>query len=293
MFPHIMKKLFHVNVTLMCAANVIKILSLRDINLSISKKTMKIALIGYGKMGKEIEKVALSRGHEIVCIIDINNQDDFESEAFKSADVAIEFTSPKAAYNNYIKTFNAGVKLVSGSTGWMDEHGEEIKKMCTEGGKTLFWSSNFSLGVSIFSAVNKYLAKIMNQFPGYEVSMSETHHVHKLDAPSGTAITLAEQILDNIDRKDKWVKGAFTTPDGTVEGSNQCAANELPVASVREGEVCGIHTIRYESDVDSITITHDAKSRGGFVLGAVLAAEYTVNHEGFLGMNDLFPFLND
>lgn len=138
----------------MCAANVIKILSLRDINLSISKKTMKIALIGYGKMGKEIEKVALSRGHEIVCIIDINNQDDFESEAFKSADVAIEFTSPKAAYNNYIKTFNAGVKLVSGSTGWMDEHGEEIKKMCTEGGKTLFWSSNFSLGVSIFSAVN-------------------------------------------------------------------------------------------------------------------------------------------
>lgn len=293
MFPHIMKKLFHVNVTLMCAANVIKILSLRDINLSISKKKMKIALIGYGKMGKEIEKVALSRGHEIVCIIDINNQDDFESEAFKSADVAIEFTSPKAAYNNYIKTFNAGVKLVSGSTGWMDEHGEEIKKMCTEGGKTLFWSSNFSLGVSIFSAVNKYLAKIMNQFPGYEVSMSETHHVHKLDAPSGTAITLAEQILDNIDRKDKWVKGAFTAPDGTVEGSNQCAANELPVASVREGEVCGIHTIRYESDVDSITITHDAKSRGGFVLGAVLAAEYTVNHEGFLGMNDLFPFLND
>lgn len=277
----------------MCAANVIKILSLRDINLSISKKTMKIALIGYGKMGKEIEKVALSRGHEIVCIIDINNQDDFESEAFKSADVAIEFTSPKAAYNNYIKTFNAGVKLVSGSTGWMDEHGEEIKKMCTEGGKTLFWSSNFSLGVSIFSAVNKYLAKIMNQFPGYEVSMSETHHVHKLDAPSGTAITLAEQILGNIDRKDKWVKGAFTAPDGTVEGSNQCAANELPVASVREGEVCGIHTIRYESDVDSITITHDAKSRGGFVLGAVLAAEYTVNHEGFLGMNDLFPFLND
>lgn len=277
----------------MCAANVIKILSLRDINLSISKKTMKIALIGYGKMGKEIEKVALSRGHEIVCIIDINNQDDFESEAFKSADVAIEFTSPKAAYNNYIKTFNAGVKLVSGSTGWMDEHGEEIKKMCTEGGKTLFWSSNFSLGVSIFSAANKYLAKIMNQFPGYEVSMSETHHVHKLDAPSGTAITLAEQILDNIDRKDKWVKGAFTAPDGTVEGSNQCAANELPVASVREGEVCGIHTIRYESDVDSITITHDAKSRGGFVLGAVLAAEYTVNHEGFLGMNDLFPFLND
>ena len=171
---------------------------------------MKIALIGYGKMGKELEKVALSRGHEIVCIIDINNQEDFESEAFKSADVAIEFTNPTVAYSNYMKAFKAGVKLVSGSTGWMSEHGEEIKKLCTEGGKTLFWSSNFSLGVAIFSAVNKYLAKIMNQFPAYDVTMSETHHIHKLDAPSGTAITLAEGILENIDRKDKWVEGTFT-----------------------------------------------------------------------------------
>ena len=170
---------------------------------------MKIALIGYGKMGKEIEKVARSRGHEIVCIIDINNQDDFESEAFKSADVAIEFTNPMVAYSNYMKAFKAGVKLVSGSTGWMAEHGEEIKKLCTEGGQTLFWSSNFSLGVSIFSALNKYLAKIMNQFPAYDVTMSETHHIHKLDAPSGTAITLAEGILEKIDRKDKWVKGTF------------------------------------------------------------------------------------
>ena len=151
---------------------------------------MKIALIGYGKMGKEIEKVALSRGHEIVSIIDINNQDDFESEAFKSADVAIEFTNPMVAYSNYMKAFKAGVKLVSGSTGWMAEHGDEVKELCNKGGKTLFWSSNFSLGVTIFSAVNKYLAKIMNQFPAYDVTMSETHHVHKLDAPSGTAITM-------------------------------------------------------------------------------------------------------
>ena len=180
---------------------------------------MKIALIGYGKMGKEIEKVARSRGHEIVCIIDINNQDDFESEAFKSADVAIEFTNPMVAYSNYMKAFKAGVKLVSGSTGWMAEHGEEIKKLCTEGGKTLFWSSNFSLGVSIFSALNKYLAKIMNQFPAYDVTMSETHHIHKLDAPSGTAITLAEGILEKIDRKDKWVKGTFLAPDGTISGT--------------------------------------------------------------------------
>ena len=180
---------------------------------------MKIALIGYGKMGREIEKVALSRGHEIVSIIDINNQDDFESEAFKSADVAIEFTNPMVAYSNYMRAFKAGVKLVSGSTGWMAEHGDEVKELCSKGGKTLFWSSNFSLGVAIFSAVNKYLAKIMNQFPAYDVTMSETHHVHKLDAPSGTAITLAEGILENMERKNVWVK------------EEAHSANELPIHS--------------------------------------------------------------
>lgn len=252
---------------------------------------MKIALIGYGKMGKEIEKIALRRGHEIVSIIDINNQEEFESEAFKSADVAIEFTNPMVAYTNYMKAFKAGVKLVSGSTGWMAEHGDEVKRLCTEGGKTLFWSSNFSLGVAVFSTVNKYLAKIMDQFPEYDVAMSETHHVHKLDAPSGTAITLAEGILENLSRKDKWVKGTLQAPDGTVSGSADCAANEMPVSSIREGEVPGIHTIRYDSEADSITITHDAKNRCGFALGAVLAAEYTAKHEGFLGMSDLFPFL--
>lgn len=252
---------------------------------------MKVALIGYGKMGKEIEKIALSRGHEIVSIIDVDNQQDFESEAFKSADVAIEFTNPMVAYSNYIKTFQAGVKLVSGSTGWIEEHGEEVKKLCTEGGKTLFWSSNFSLGVAIFSAVNKYLAGIMNQFPAYDVTMSETHHVHKLDAPSGTAITLAEGIIENMDRKERWVKGTFQAPDGTVTGSTDCAPDELPVSSIREGEVPGIHGIRYYSEADSITLIHDAKNRRGFALGAVLAAEYTAAHEGYLGMSDLFPFL--
>lgn len=252
---------------------------------------MKVALIGYGKMGKEIEKIALNRGHEIVSIIDADNQEDFESEAFKSADVAIEFTNPLVAYNNYMKTFRAGVKLVSGSTGWLEEHGEEVKRLCTEGGKTLFWSSNFSLGVTIFSAVNKYLARIMNQFPAYDVSMSETHHIHKMDAPSGTAITLAEGILENLDRKDRWVKGTFLAPDGTVTGSTDCAPDELPVSSIREGEVFGIHSIRYDSEADSITLIHDAKNRRGFALGAVLAAEYTAVHEGYLGMSDLFPFL--
>ena len=251
---------------------------------------MKIALIGYGKMGKMIEQIALSRGHEIVCKIDIDNQQDFESEAFKSADVAIEFTNPKAAYGNYMRAFAAGVKLVSGSTGWLEEHGEEVKKLCTTGGKTLFWSSNFSVGVAIFSAVNRYLAKIMNKFPEYDVKMVETHHIHKLDAPSGTAITLAEGILNELDRKDKWVKGTLQAPDGTVTGTEECAANELPVSSIRRDEVPGIHSITYNSEADQITITHDAHSRKGFALGAVLAAEYTATHEGFLGINDLFQF---
>jgi len=145
--------------------------------------------------------------------------------------------------------------------------------------------------VTIFSAVNKYLAKIMNQFPAYDVTMSETHHIHKLDAPSGTAITLAEEILENLDRKDHWVKGTLQAPDGTVSGTTECAADELPVSSIREGEVPGIHVIRYESEADSIILTHDAKNRKGFALGAVLAAEYTADKEGYLGMSDLFPFL--
>ncbi|HJA82609.1 MAG TPA: 4-hydroxy-tetrahydrodipicolinate reductase [Candidatus Bacteroides intestinavium] len=252
---------------------------------------MKIALIGYGKMGKQIERIARSRGHEIVSIIDLDNQQDFNSEAFRSADVAIEFTNPQAAYGNYLRAFEAGVKVVSGSTGWLKDHGDDVRRLCTEEGKTLFWASNFSLGVAIFSAVNKYLARIMNQFPEYDVTMEETHHVHKLDAPSGTAITLAEGILDNLGRKTRWVKGTLLAPDGTLSGSTQCAPEELPISSIRRDEVPGIHSIRYDSDADSITITHDAKNRSGFALGAVLAAEYTAQHTGLLTMEDLFPFL--
>ena len=254
---------------------------------------MKIALIGYGKMGKEIERIARSRGHEIVSIIDLDNQQDFESDAFRSADVAIEFTNPRAAYGNYLRAFRAGVKVVSGSTGWLDEHGDEVRRLCTDEGKTLFWSSNFSLGVAIFSAVNRYLARIMNQFPEYDVAMEETHHIHKLDAPSGTAITLAESIVQNLDRKTRWVKGTLVAPDGTLSGTTQCTPDELPVSSVRRDEVPGIHSIRYDSAADSITITHDAKNRSGFALGAVLAAEYTAQHTGMLTMEDLFPFLKE
>ncbi len=238
---------------------------------------MKIALIGYGKMGKMIEQIALDRGHEIVSIIDIDNQEDFKSEAFRSADVAIEFTAPQAAYGNYLKAWAAGVKVVSGSTGWMKEHGDEVKRACSEEGKTLFWASNFSIGVAIFSAVNKYLAKIMNQFPQYDVEMEETHHVHKLDHPSGTAITLAEGILENLDRKDAW---AEDTTDPRL----------IRIDHIRRGEVAGIHTIRYDSPSDIITISHDAHSRQGFALGAVLAAEYTKEHTGLLTISDMFKF---
>ena len=252
---------------------------------------MKIALIGYGKMGREIERIARSRGHEIVCIIDLDNQNDFTSEAFRSADVAIEFTNPQAAYGNYLRAFEAGVKVVSGSTGWLKDHGDDVRRLCTDEGKTLFWASNFSLGVAIFSAVNKYLARIMNQFPEYDVAMEETHHIHKLDAPSGTAITLAEGIIENLDRKTRWVKGTLQAPDGTVTGTTQCAPDELPVSAIRRDEVPGIHSIRYDSAADGITITHDAKNRSGFALGAVLAAEYTAQHTGLLTMEDLFPFL--
>lgn len=255
-----------------------------------SDKTMKIALIGYGKMGKMIEQIALVRGHEIVSIIDIDNQEDFESEAFASADVAIEFTAPAAAYGNYLKAFAKNVKVVSGSTGWMADHGDDVRRLCTEGGQTLFWASNFSIGVAIFSAVNRYLARIMNDFPQYDVKMEETHHIHKLDAPSGTAITLAEDLVACLDRKKEWVKGSLLAPDGTVSGSSECQPNQVAVSSIRRDEVPGIHSISYDSEADCITITHDAHSRKGFALGAVLAAEYTATHNGLLTTKDLFQF---
>lgn len=241
-------------------------------------------------MGKMIEQIAKDRGHEIVCVIDLNNQEDFDSQEFMSADVAIEFTTPTAAYGNYLRAFAHHVKVVSGSTGWMKEHGEDVKRMCSEEGQTLFWASNFSIGVAIFSAVNRYLAKIMNQYPQYEVRMEETHHVHKLDAPSGTAISLAEEIVDEMDRIHGWQKGVLHAAAGTISGNNSMVADQISIDSVRRGEVPGIHTITYDSEADQITISHSAHNRKGFALGAVLAAEYTAQHTGLLTTSDLFKF---
>lgn len=250
---------------------------------------MKIALIGYGKMGRMIEEIALGRGHEIVSVIDIHNQEDFDTPAFRSADVAIEFTTPQTAYGNYLRAFAQGVKVVSGSTGWMKDHEADVRRLCDEG-NTLFWASNFSLGVAVFSAVNKYLARIMNRFPEYDVTLLETHHVHKLDAPSGTAITLAEQACEALDRKRGWAKGTVREADGSTTGTAECPADMLRIDAIRRDEVPGIHTITYDSPADSISITHDAHNRRGFALGAVLAAEFTLTHTGLLSTEDLFDF---
>lgn len=224
-------------------------------------------------MGREIERIARERGHEIVAIIDLNETDKFTSNEFKHADVAIEFTSPESAFQNYMRAFEAGVPVVSGTTGWLDKI-DQVKDACKNDGKTFFYASNFSLGVNLFFAVNEYLAGLMNRFPEYDVRMEEVHHIHKLDAPSGTAITLAEGITDRVERKSGW----------SLEKES---SETLHIQSSREGEVPGIHTVIYESPTDLIRLTHDAKSRAGFALGAVLAAEFTKGKKGFLGMKDL------
>ena len=238
---------------------------------------MNIALIGYGKMGHMIEIIACERGHKIVSTIDIDNPEDFNSPQFLSADVAIEFSQPQSAFDNYIKCFERNIPVVAGTTGWLARY-DEIKSLCDKGNHTFFYASNYSIGVNIFFALNKYLAKIMNNYPAYDVGMEETHHIHKLDSPSGTGITLAGQIIDNIKRKKQWKEGL----KGTKE--------DLLIHSRRESEVPGIHEIIYESDEDTIRIQHNAKSRKGFALGAVLAAEFVKGKKGFLSMNDMLDF---
>ena len=238
---------------------------------------MKIALIGYGKMGKEIEQIAISRGHTVVLKIDIQNQSDLTAENLSQADVAIEFTGPETAVGNYLKCFEAGVPVVSGTTGWLEQR-TAVEKACSDKQGCFFYASNFSLGVNIFFTLNKFLAKIMKEFPQYDVSMTEVHHTQKLDAPSGTAITLAEDILKLNETKTNW----------TIRESE--SVNELYIKPIREGLVPGIHTIKYDSEVDYIEITHSAYSRKGLAFGAVLAAEYSKGRVGVLSMADLLNF---
>lgn len=240
---------------------------------------MKIAIIGYGKMGHAIERVALSRGHEIVATIDVDNRDDIESEAFRQADIAIEFTTPATAEENCLRAFRSGVGVVCGSTGWADSRLDEARAEARRLGVSFMWSSNYSLGVNIFFRINSELAAMMARLDQYKPRVGEVHHVHKLDHPSGTAVTLAKEIVAKSE-------GRLTAWSETERGDEIVA-----VESERRGEVPGIHTIEWDSPVDTITITHSAKSRDGFALGAVIAAEWVVANPGVHTIDELLEAL--
>jgi len=235
---------------------------------------MNIALIGYGKMGKAIEQIAIERGHSIVLKIDYDNLQDLTKENLQKADVAIEFTGPHSAFDNVIKCLQLGVPLVCGSTGWLDQW-SAAKKICEEVNGTLLYASNFSVGVNLFFEINKYVAALMNKHPEYNISMEEIHHTQKKDAPSGTAITLAEQILASNQVKKSWVN---ETPQST---------DELPIISKRIDPAPGTHSIKYASAIDDIEITHTAHSRTGFATGAVLAAEFLKGKKGIFSMKEV------
>jgi 4-hydroxy-tetrahydrodipicolinate reductase len=235
---------------------------------------LKLILIGYGRMGQEIKKVAEQRGHEVVLMIDKDNLEDFTHTNLKKGDVAIEFTVPDTAYENIMKCFDANIPVVSGTTGWLDKF-YDIRRHCLENDNSFFYASNFSIGVNLFFKLSEYLAKIMDQYPNYDVEIEEVHHKHKLDAPSGTAVKLAENIIMEMKRKSRWVK---------EEASSE---EDLAVRSIRENEVPGIHKVSYESIFDEIEIKHSAKSREGFALGAVMAAEFLHDKTGVYSMDDL------
>jgi 4-hydroxy-tetrahydrodipicolinate reductase len=234
---------------------------------------MNIALLGYGKMGKEIESIALQRGHTIVLKVDTSSASGFTTEDLKKADVAIEFSTPHTVIENIKKCFDAEVPVVVGTTGWYDEF-EMIQELCLQKNGALFHATNFSLGVNLFFKVNVYLAELMNKYDTYNVEMEEIHHIHKLDKPSGTAISLANQVLEKIDRKTNW-----STTDKNKE--------TLFIKDIREGEVPGTHILKYTSAVDDIEIMHKAHNRKGFALGAVIAAEHIKGKKGIFTMNDL------
>jgi 4-hydroxy-tetrahydrodipicolinate reductase len=235
---------------------------------------MKIILLGYGKMGKTIERIAINRGHEISARIDIDNQNDFDDA---EGDVAIEFSHPDAAFSNITRCLVRRLPIVCGTTGWLKRK-SEIEDLCNKVNGTFFYASNYSLGVNLFFKVNEYLAKMMNGFPEYDIMMDEIHHMEKKDAPSGTAISLAEGILKNVTRKKSWVSKKTTK------------AEEIYIGSFRIDQVPGTHIVKYESPVDDIEIKHTAHSRDGFALGAVLVAEWAQNKQGILSMDDFLKF---
>jgi 4-hydroxy-tetrahydrodipicolinate reductase len=232
---------------------------------------MKIALIGYGKMGKAIEEIAVAKGHEIVLTIDMQNSHEFTQAAIQNADVAIEFTGPHSAFENVKKCIEFGIPVVSGSTGWLDNFAA-IEKLCNEKKGCLIYSSNYSIGVNLFFEINKQLAKLMEPYEQYDVAMNEIHHTEKKDAPSGTAISLAEQILANLSRKNKWVNAA------------SASEKDLIIHSERIDPAPGTHTVTYTSPIDTIEITHTAHTRKGFASGAILAAEFANKKSGIFSM---------
>ncbi len=238
---------------------------------------MKIMLIGYGKMGKTIEHIALGRGHTVPFKIDLSNIGELKNITVKDVDAVIEFTQPESAFENIRQCIENGIPVVSGTTGWLDKK-PEIETLCKSKGGAFFYASNYSVGVNLFFHLNKYLAKIMNTRPEYSISTEEIHHTAKKDAPSGTAITLAEGILENIERKKAWIN------DGTLK------TEELSIISKRIDPYPGEHTIVYSSPIDNIEIKHTAHSREGFATGAVLAAEFITGKKGIFGMDDMLKF---
>lgn len=240
---------------------------------------MNIALIGYGKMGKTIEQVAHERGHHVKVKIDLNNLDDFTKQNFHDVEAAIEFTGPHTAYNNLLKCLEFGTPVVCGSTGWL-EHLSDVERICTSKQGSFLYASNFSVGVNIFFEVNKKLAQLMVGKNQYDVSIKEIHHTQKKDAPSGTAITLAEQVIANNSSKQTWVNEHAQSKD------------QLYIESQRIDPYPGLHEVRYSSAIDEIKIIHEAHSRDGFALGAVLAAEYIASRKGIFTMKDVLGFGN-
>jgi 4-hydroxy-tetrahydrodipicolinate reductase len=248
---------------------------------------MKIALLGYGKMGRTIEKIATDRKHEIVLKIDYDNLHELTPENLGKADVAIEFSTPGTVLGNIAQCFNADLPVVVGTTGWHDQL-QKVKQQCEDGGHSLLYATNFSIGVNVFFHVNKVLAKLMNNYPYYDVQVEEIHHTQKLDSPSGTGITIAEGIIENLDSKKEWVN--VLTTDGDETADDNIAADQLLIESFRIDSVPGTHTVIYDSEVDMIEFKHTAHNRNGFALGAVMAAEWIQNKKGFHAVEDMFDF---